>query len=102
MKHAKFVILYKVGENKVYKAFRVKNTGELSREQMIKQGYLNPQHDKYFCYFFDEEITLGEFDIQGILETDKKKYEADAKQKEAYAEGQPVFVSGEELIKFRK
>ena len=102
VKHAKFVILYKVGENKVYKAFRVKNTGELSREQMIKQGYLNPQHDKYFCYFFDEEITLGEFDIQGILETDKKKYEADAKQKEAYAEGQPVFVSGEELIKFRK
>ena len=102
VKHAKFVILYKDGEHKVYKAFRVKNTGELSREQMIKQGYLNPRHDKYFCYFFDEEITLGEFDIQGILEADKKKYETDAKLKEAYAEGQPVFMSGEELIKFRK
>lgn len=102
VKHAKFVILYNTGENKVYKAFRVKNTGELTREQMISQGYLRPRHDKYFCYFFDEEITLGEFDIHGIIEADKKKHEVDAKQKEEYAEGQPIFMSGEELIKFRK
>lgn len=102
VKHAKFVILYNAGENKVYKAFRVKNTGELTREQMKNQGYLNPRHERYFCYFFDEEITLGEFDIEAIIEADKKKHEADAKQKEKYAEGQPVFMSGEELIKFRK
>ena len=102
VKHAKFVILYMDGEKKVYKAFRVKNTGELSREQMISQGYLNPRHDRYFCYIFDEEITLGDFDINEIIKTDKKKYEADTKQKEEYAEGQPVFMSGEELIKFRK
>lgn len=102
VKHVKFVILYNAGENKVYKAFRVKNTGELTREQMISQGYLRPRHDKYFCYFFDEEITLGEFDIHGIIEADKKKHEVDAKQKEEYAEGQPIFMSGEELIKFRK
>lgn len=102
VKHAKFVILYNAGENKVYKAFRVKNTGELTHEQMISQGYLRPRHDKYFCNFFDEEITLGEFDIHGIIEADKKKHEVDAKQKEEYAEGQPIFMSGEELIKFRK
>jgi len=102
VKHAKFVILYMDGEKKVYKAFRVKNTGELSREQMISQGYLNPRHDRYFCYFFDEEITLGDFDINEIIKTDKKKHEADTKQKEEYAKGQPVFMSGEELIKFRK
>ena len=101
VKHAKFVIMYIDGENKLYKAFRVKNTGELTREQMQKQGYLDPRHDKYFCYFFDEEITLGEFDIKGIIEADKKKYNADPKQTEEYAEGQPVFMSGEELIKFR-
>lgn len=102
VRHAKFVILYMEGQNKVYKAFRVKNTGELTCEQMENQGYINPRHDKYFCYFFDEEITLGEFDIQGIIEADRKKYEADEKLKEEYAEGQPVFMSGEELIKFRK
>ena len=37
-----------------------------------------------------------------LVLSDKKKYEADAKQKEEYAEGQPVFMSGEEFIKFRK
>ena len=102
VKHAKFVILYKAGENKVYKAFRVKNTGELTCEQMIKQGYLNPHHDKYFCYFFDEEITLGDFDINGIIETDKKSYYADVTHKEAYASGQPIYITGEKLIKFRR
>mgnify|MGYP001485403035 FL=1 len=101
VRHAKFVILYNAGENKVYKAFRVKNIGELTREQLIKQDYRDPHHDKYLCYFFDEEITLGEFDIQGIINADKDKFEADTKRKEGYAEGQPVFMSGKELIKFR-
>lgn len=95
VKHAKFVILYMDGEKKVYKAFRVKNIGELSREQMISQGYLNPRHDRYFCYFFDEEITLGEFDIEAIIKAEKTR---NAK----YAKGMPVYMSGEELIKFRR
>ena len=95
VKHAKFAILYNVGENKVYKTFRVKNTGELTREQMISQGYLNPRHDRYFCYFFDEEITLGEFDIAAIIEAEKMR-------NAEYAKGMPVYISGEELIKFRR
>lgn len=95
VKHAKFVILYMDGEKKVYKAFRVKNTGELTHEQMISQGYLNPRHDRYFCYFFDEEITLGEFDIETIIEAEKMR-------NAGYAKGMPIYVNGEELIKFRK
>ena len=94
VKHAKFVILYMDGEQKVYKAFRVKNTGELTREQMEKQGYVSPKRDRYFCYFFDEEITLGEFDIKGIIDAEKEK-------NVSYAKGMPVYMSGEELIKFR-
>ena len=95
VKHAKFVILYMDGEKKVYKAFRVKNTGELTHEQMISQGYLNPRHDRYFCYFFDEEITLGEFDIETIIEAEKTR-------NAGYAKGMPIYVNDEELIKFRK
>lgn len=95
VKHAKFVILYMDGEKKVYKAFRVKNTGELTHEQMISQGCLNPRHDRYFCYFFDEEITLGEFDIETIIEAEKTR-------NAGYAKGMPIYVNGEELIKFRK
>lgn len=83
------------GENKVYKAFRVKNTGELSRDQMLKQGYTNPRHDRYFCYFFDEEITLGEFDINGIIQAEKSK-------SAVYDKGMPIFLKGSEMIKYRK
>lgn len=104
IRHAKFVILYEFEkEDKgVYKAFRVKNIGELTKQQMIDTGYINPRHDAYLCYFFDEEITLGEFDIKKIIEADRMKHEADSKQKKEYAEGQPVYMSGKELIKYRK
>ena len=104
IRHAKFVILYEFEkEDKgVYKAFRVKNIGELTKQQMIDTGYINPRHDAYLCYFFDEEITLGEFDIKKIIEADRMKNEADTKQKKEYAEGQPVYMSGKELINFRK
>lgn len=104
IRHAKFVILYEFEkEDKgVYKAFRVKNIGELTKQQMIDTGYINPRHDAYLCYFFDEEITLGEFDIKKIIEADRMKHEVDSKQKKEYAEGQPVYMSGKELINFRK
>ena len=104
IRHAKFVILYEFEkEDKgVYKAFRVKNIGELTKQQMIDTGYINPRHDAYLCYFFDEEITLGEFDIKKIIEADRMKHEAYSKQKKEYAEGQPVYMSGKELINFRK
>ena len=61
---------------------------------MVATGYKNPSQDKYFCYFFDEEITLGEFDIEAILKADKEK--------QNYIDGRPIYLSGEELIKFRR
>ena len=52
--------------------------------------------------FFDEEITLGDFDINGIIEADKKSYYADVTHKEAYPNGQPIYITGEDFIKFRR
>lgn len=101
VRHAKFVILYDFEhiEKGVFKAFRVKNIGELTKQQMEEQGYNNPGHDRYLCYFFDEEITLGEFDIQDIIADYKKKALDDNKH---YAEGEPIYMSGKDLMKFRK
>ena len=95
VKHAKFVILYDFNKQitRLY-TFRVKNTGEMSKEKMLETGYENPRHDRYFCYFFDEEITLGKFDIEGIIEAESKK--------PGYVEGMPIYLTGKELIKFRK
>ena len=95
VKHAKFVILYDFNKQitRLY-TFRVKNTGEMSKEKMIETGYQAPRHDRYFCYFFDEEITLGKFDIESIIETESKK--------PGYVEGMPIYLTGRVLIKFRK
>lgn len=97
VKHAKFVLLYEFGkENEgVRWAFRVKNIGEMTKEKMIATGYTAPHHDRYLCYFFDEEITLGEFDVAAII--------ASARSNDAtYIDGQPIYMAGKELIKYRK
>lgn len=95
VKHAKFVILYDFNKQITRQyTFRVKNTGEMSKEKMIATGYKCPRHDRYFCYFFDEEITLGKFDLEAILN--------EAKAKNGYIEGQPIYLTGRELIKYRK
>ena len=93
VKHAKFVILYDFNHQLPTYTFRVKNTGEMTKEKMIATGYKNPRQDKYFCYFFDEEITLGEFDLEAILKADREKPDC--------VEGRPIYLSGEELIKYR-
>ena len=95
VKHVKFVILYDFNKQLTrHYTFRVKNTGEMSKEKMLATGYENPRHERYFCYFFDEEITLGKFDIEGIIEEESKK--------PGYVEGMPIYLTGGELIKFRK
>ncbi len=95
VKHAKFVILYDFEKpNKRLYTFRVKNTGEMSRDKMEKTGYVNPRHDNYFCYFFDEEITLGKIDIDQLL--------AEAMSREDYVEGAPIYMTGRDLMRFRK
>ncbi len=97
VKHAKFVLLYEFGkENEgVRWAFRVKNIGEMTKEKMIATGYVAPRHDRYLCYFFDEEITLGEFDVAAIIASARSG-------NDAYQEGQPIYMAGKDLIKYRK
>ena len=102
IKHAKFVILYMFGKEQdgVYKAFRVKNIGEMTKEHLIKTGYKDPHYDKYLCYFFDEEISLGNLDIKRIIEDDKKEYNS-SHVLEPYPSGRPIYLEGRKLIEYR-
>lgn len=108
IKHAKFVLLYEFGKESegIRFAFRVKNTGEMLKQQMIETGYINPGHEIYFCYFFDEEISLGEFDVIKIIEEDKERYEKEIEKNKKlpkeYAIGRPIYLLGRDLLKFRK
>lgn len=51
--------------------------------------------DKKLGYFFDEEITLEKFDIDGIIQAERAK-------STGYNKGMPIYLKGSELIKFRK
>lgn len=106
IRHAKFVILYKEGEEQkgIYKVFRVKNIGEMTKEQMIKTGYNNPHHDKYLCYFFDEEVTIGSLNIEKIIEEDKKAFKEKTKYEQVppkYPKGKPIYLNGKTLKEYR-
>ena len=52
----------------------------MRKQQMIDTGYIDPHHDAYFCYFFDEEICLGEFDVRKIIEFDKEQYKQETEK----------------------
>ena len=106
IRHAKFVLLYLAGkENEgVYKVFRVKNIGEMSKMQMVKTGYIDPHCDSYLCYFFDEEVTLGNININKIIEDDKKAFIERTRFNhvlEKYPEGHPIYLEGRQLINYR-
>ena len=106
IRHAKFVILYLAGKEQegVYKVFRVKNIGEMSKSQMVKTGYIDPHHDSYLCYFFDEEVTLGNININKIIEDDKKAFIERTRFNhvlEKYPEGHPIYLEGRQLINYR-
>ena len=71
---------------------------------MIKTGYKNPHHDKYLCYFFDEEVTIGNLDISKIIEDDRKAYFEPIKNNrvfEPYPHGRPISLDGKKLLDYR-
>ena len=117
LKQAKFVLLYEYEKEHegVYKAFRVKGYQEKTKEDLIKEGYPSPHHDRYYCYIFDEEVNLGTFDeevnlgtfdIGRLISKDCINYASEIHQSRSitkkYPEGRPIFIKGSELLKFWK
>lgn len=92
----KFAILYEEGhetENK-YHVFRIHDFAEMTEERMRLALYpRNPQGD-YFVFRFDEEVSIGKFDIQNLISdhraTDKN-----------FVEGMPLYPTGKELLRYK-
>lgn len=93
-----FAILYEYGheyENR-YRVFRVHHHAVMTAERLKKSLYPHdPKSKKYFCYVFDEEVTLGNIDINELLSSERI-------YNKTYEEGEPIFKTCEELIKYRK
>lgn len=89
-----FVVLYDIEDvAKEPQVFRVHHTAVMDEARMVKAKYPNPQ-GRYFCYVFDEEVSLGKLDVAEFLSQESIK--------DGYVKGAPIYVKGEELIKFRK
>ena len=105
---AKFVLLYEFDKENhgVFKAFRVKSYQVRPKQDLIKEGYPSPHHDRYYCYVFDEEVSLGTFDIESIISADRINYASEIRRSgdvtKKYPEGRPIFLKGSELLKFGK
>lgn len=92
-----FVVLYEYGhehENK-YRVFHVHHHAYIKEDRMRETLYPSEPKGNYFCYVFDEEVTLGNLDVQRLISQKR----IDDRE---YIDGAPIFMSGKELIKFRK
>lgn len=92
-----FVVLYEYGhehENK-YRVFHVHHHAYIKEDRMRETLYPSEPKGNYFCYVFDEEVTLGNLDVQRLISQKR----IDDRE---YVDGAPIFMSGKELIKYRK
>ena len=102
---AKFLILYfetSESDNK-YRVFRIHNGECKSREWLLSTGYKQKSSPKkgieikkYYCYYLEEEVSLGQLSINKLLAY--KRISAGAK----YIEGAPIFVEGAEVLEYRE
>ena len=79
----------------MYHVFRVHDYAVMSEERMRKAEYPSEPKGDYFIFRFDEEITFGNIDLASLIE-DKKSLDA------GYKHGTPIFMTGKELILYRK
>lgn len=92
-----FVVLYEYGhehENK-YRVFHVHHHAYIKEDRMRETLYPSEPKGNYFCYVFDEEVTLGNLDVQRLI------FQKRIDDRE-YVDGAPIFMTGKEIIKFRK
>lgn len=92
-----FVVLYEYGhehENK-YRVFHVHHHAYIKEDRMRETLYPSEPKGNYFCYVFDEEVTLGKLDVHRLISQKR----IDDRE---YIDGAPIFMTGKEIIKFRK
>ena len=92
----KFAILYEEGheaENK-YHVFRIHDFAEMTEERMRQALYPREPRGDYFVFRFDEEVSIGKFDIPRLIAT-KRIFDKD------FVEGGPLFPKGKELMDYK-
>ena len=92
----KFAILYEEGhekENK-YHVFRIHDYAVMSEERMRQALYPRNPQGEYFIFRFDDEVSIGKFDIARLIDT-RRIFDRD------FVEDAPIYLTGEELMGYR-
>lgn len=90
-----FAILYEGGhekENK-YHVFRIHDYAVMTEERMVKALYPRKPKGDYFIFRFDEEVSVGKIDINRLI--GMRRLEPN------FIEGAPIYLKGEELLKYK-
>lgn len=101
-----FVILYTDGYEKTgkYRVFHVKDHAYLEKKDVLETKYptKNPNgqpESDYYLYRFDEEVSIGKIDIVRLI--DELSSQA-IFSTEGYVQNQPLFITAQDLIRYRK
>ena len=101
-KNIQFVILYTDGVETTgeYRVFHVKDmAGKVTEARMRATGYPLDVKGNYTFFRFDEEVSIGHLDINGLLTDIKHKHIDKFKEYIAY---EPLFCTAEEVSKHRR
>lgn len=92
-----FVLLYEQGHEaeENYRVFHVHHHAYITQERMKSTLYPSTPKSNYFCYVFDEEVSIGKIDINKVISHQRTKDGA------SFIEGQPIFILGKALINYR-
>ena len=92
----KFALLYQEGkEANGYHVFKIHDTAVMDEERMRQAQYPRPPHGPYFIFRFDEEISVGNFDLNRLIS------ERRISQRDSFEEGAPIFLTCGELLKYK-
>ncbi len=94
-----FLFLYNVEEptTEGLMMFKIHNAADTPYEFMKRTGYPGLQEGRnYVSYILEQDpITFGEIDIKSLISDYKLSHET-------YKKGEPIFMLGKELIRYRK
>ena len=93
----KFAILYEKGHAKdgKYRVFRIHDYAEMTEEKMRLALYPREPHGDYFVFRFDEEVSIGLFDIDKLI-SERRANDNN------FVEGAPIYPTGKELMDYKK
>ena len=91
--HPKFAILYEEGheQDNNYHVFRIHDFAEMTEERMRQALYPREPKGDYFIFRFDEEVSIGKFDIHKLISSHRIS-------DKDFIEGAPLYIKGQELL----